>query len=167
MLPSQTLSRSTRSALRAASWTLRWMLLLVAWQGPLPWFHAHGTLGNCASCPSAELRDHLRTHHSAIDRFANVCFNWHFHVDLPVSPDESNDATDYDAPRVPPVDAVDLLANSLSRDAQLVPVVTLTTEFAQQQSVVARRNETPAAEHFFDCFAPTLSLPQRFCVARC
>ncbi|WP_425615245.1 hypothetical protein NA78x_005145 [Anatilimnocola sp. NA78] len=167
MFHTRTLSRQTRTALQAGSLALRWMLLVIAWQGPLPWCHSHGTLGNCANCPSADLQAHLQSHHPAIDQFADLVFSWHFHVDMPVSPDEPDEPSDYDAPRVPATDSVDVVASSLIRDAQTAAPVTLVVEFAQQEFAAARRIQAHAAQHFFDSFAPTLSVPERFCVARC
>jgi len=57
---------------------LRVLFVLLAWTGPVPVMHDHGTLANAAVCNSA-FAQHLADFHGAIDPEADLFFGWHLH----------------------------------------------------------------------------------------
>ena len=79
-------SRSTIS-----SRFIRCVLIMAAWQAPLPFWHAHGTLATSTAAAAPWLADHLRTCHAAVDPLAQCVFGWHFHFVLPDAGDEDPD----------------------------------------------------------------------------
>jgi hypothetical protein len=141
---------------------LRFVLLISAWQGPIPWFHCHGSLAS-ASEIEPWLVKHLRTHHGTVSLFANIDFGWHCHFDLPLpdSDDEPNEAPKAHvviccSPTVTPV-SVGSEFDVSSRYPKL-PIQPLGT--SSPEPTTAGSNQ-----HFYDSFAESLALPLRFCVA--
>jgi hypothetical protein len=65
-------------------------LIVAAWQAPLPFCHAHGTLANAVVAPW--LAKHLRTCHADVDPRSPLVFGWHLHLALPDAGDDAPDA---------------------------------------------------------------------------
>lgn len=60
---------------------MRWarvLCVLLAWTGPVPVVHDHGTLANATVCNNA-FAEHLAHFHGAIDPEADLRLGWHFH----------------------------------------------------------------------------------------
>jgi hypothetical protein len=162
----QTRSRSIRS--KRWSFGLRCVLLIVAWQGPMPWCHCHGTLATLTDQSPQWLSEHLRSHHAALSPFSNAVLGWHVHFEYPSPSDE-----DSDQPVRPRQDR--LLVTSLDSAAELMTRAATTptlhpdsqVDVGHDRATLIDRAQSVATSHFYDGFAPSLSLPQRFCVSRC
>lgn len=143
----------------------RCLLLVAAWQGPIPWCHCHGTLANAAHSDTTWLAEHLSSYHSAMLAYLDVDFGWHFHVAFPAEPGSSDGSK--------PSTHRELLPQS--HDSTLTDCARQLAEISTVNAVVAPsiasiRFEATAptlSAHFFDGFAPSLPLPLRFCIARC
>lgn len=72
---------------------VRCLLVVAAWQAPLPFWHSHGTLAHVAPDDVAWLSEHLWTHHGAVDPLGHCVFGWHVHFALPESGDQPLDAS--------------------------------------------------------------------------
>lgn len=144
----------------------RCLLILAAWQGPIPWCHCHGTLANTSDSESTWLSDHLRSYHSAALAFLNVDFGWHMHVAFPEAPGEDDGST---APKrrelLPQVDATTSLMESARLLIELPAIDSAVV--AQLAAPCSGADAPDVSAHFFDSFAPSLPLPLRFCIARC
>ena len=70
---------------------IRCVLIVAAWQAPLPFCHSHGTLATSTAAAAPWLADHLRTCHAAVDPLAQCVFGWHLHFALPDAGDEAPD----------------------------------------------------------------------------
>jgi hypothetical protein len=158
--------RSRATLTGCCSFALRWLLLLAAWQGPIPWCHSHGTLSSSPGV-SPWLIEHLQTHHPCVDPAAHLTFGWHFHTRMPGDPHE-----DPDEPRAPDQERLpltgngDMLAAGLARGsiAGFAPLFSLDTRLPA--GLLAARFDDATSAHFFDSFAPHLALPMRLCVSR-
>ncbi len=158
---SQRRTSAARSHLGALS--LRCLLLLAVWQGPIPWCHCHGTVDHLELSPG--LPEHLRSHHAGHDPYGHGC--WHLHFILPETggqtPGEPSEDRYQRLPMISTADASPAEVDSLWDE---MPV----SEVLFVQSAVpsaAIRNAGLSTAHFYDGFAPELALPMRFCVARC
>lgn len=82
--------RSVRRS-HSSRWSriVRCLLVIAAWQAPLPFWHNHGTLAHATADTASWLVQHLRTHHPAIDPVCHFVFGWHCHFADPQSGDES------------------------------------------------------------------------------
>ncbi len=158
-----------RAGAHRPSFVLRCLLLLVAWQGPLPWCHCHGTLANSADSTAVWLATHLRSRHSSVSPFANVSFGWHIHIELPDSTSDDPDQPPRpDRDRLPVTNAADGLAELAARPAAaLISEADLLDLACQGGMLTSDGGSCRLTAHFFDDFAPSLPLPMRFCVARC
>lgn len=152
-----------RSVLTLAA---RCLLMLAAWQGPIPWCHCHGTLANTAQSASTWLSEHLNSYHSAALAFLDVDFGWHFHVAFPVEPGDGDGSS--------PARQRELLPQSndsatlLDCARQLAGIASIDAVSASQLASTGLEANAPTlSAHFFDGFAPSLPLPLRFCIARC
>jgi hypothetical protein len=146
--------------------SLRWLLLvLVALQGPIPWCHSHGNLANSPGAFSW-LGDHLRTHHAAVFPQVNPFFGWHLHAELPTSSNHNSKQPsnpDQDLPPTTnPTDGLSVLLADNAHNSQPAISVEDLSHHGTMPLLVSSQNTA----HFFDSFAPTLSLPMRFCVLR-
>lgn len=161
-------TRVRRNGVSRWSLALRCFLLFVAWQGPIPWCHCHGTLANTPGGVSPWLSQHLKSHHPSVAPLSNLFFGWHLHVyDPESSTDDENDPSKRSRERQPITNSADCLSESAIRAAAR------TSEFAAPQldlqlgrMAIALRPESQCSAHFFDGFAPSLPLPLRFCVSR-
>jgi hypothetical protein len=153
-------------------WLRAVLVLWVAWQGPLPWCHVHGSLASAASgqrtTPSQIwLAEHLRSHHGAIDPSVCQSFPLHFHFDFPASSGDPDQSTNHQTPRLPPGDSQLAHQTAFNRLAPTPLAVTPGCDLACLALVAAKQDGAPETLHFFDRFAPSLALPLRFCVIRC
>ncbi|QDU30203.1 hypothetical protein ETAA8_53220 [Anatilimnocola aggregata] len=152
---------------RGVSWLLRCLLLVVAWQGPLPWCHAHGTLGNCSEVANCSLQEHLRSHHPGTNLFGDIFFSWHVHVDLPQPGSESEESDETELPRTPAVESIDLVGHALSRAWESSNPIAVDADCECHDLNCGRQVHSACSQHFLANFATSLPLPLRFCVARC
>jgi hypothetical protein len=158
---------SLQPAVEQLGRALRALLIVwAAWQGPVPWCHAHGTLGNSAAGSHEFLRSHLSSHHAAIDPCSDLHFCWHVHYDFPTQGNESSSQDTNRPVRTTNAELTTSGLNNLVRCATVdclnaAPVVTGCAALA------ARLTRAIDAQHFFDGFAPALALPLRFGILRC
>lgn len=147
---------------------MRCLLVIAAWQAPLPFWHTHGTLATATAESAAWLTDHLRAHHPAIDPCSQYVFGWHLHFALPDSGDEAPDA-----PK-PIREQVLVIPGLASWDV----FIRLKAPFQARmfadalvvsQSPLADRGmgAFQAANGFFTDFASEMTLPVRLGVLRC
>lgn len=158
-------ARSTPRPRRLQYWgsvVLRIVLLISVWQGPIPWFHCHGSLA-AANEVQPWLVKHLRSHHATFSLFADIDFGWHCHVDLPTSASEDK-PNESPKPRVVISSSETLTPVSVSGDippsSRFIRLPTKTLGISPPGLTTAGVNQ-----HFYDSFAESLSLPLRFCVA--
>jgi hypothetical protein len=156
---------STRWIMRGKK-VLHCLLMLCLWQGPLPVWHAHGTLVDAPEGSRPWLADHLQTHHASVDPCELVFFGWHVHFEVPACEDEPEDAPSASL-RCPAVmsagvDGVRPLARVglPVAEATIQPVLLLVPLRQQGQARWARRG-------FFPDDAASLPLPLRIGVVRC
>jgi hypothetical protein len=142
---------------------LRLCLLLVAWQGPIPWGHAHGTLANSAETAAAWLGGHLQTHHAAISPFANVFLGWHWHVDFPSR--GCDDESRQEQERLPAGGSASELLLAAGQGAGCWWQASCAKTACPAEGL--RFRHSASAAHFWDCFAPSLALPVRLGTMRC
>lgn len=70
-----------RRRFRSLPWVaFRCLLLIAAWQGPLPWCHSHGVV---SSASEAWLRAHVSRYHAGETLDATSPLGVHFHVEFP------------------------------------------------------------------------------------
>ena len=149
--------------------SLRWLLVLSLWQGPVPVWHAHDTLADSAAESVAWLASHLERHHATIDPFASVAFGWHVHFEVPESDGEPSESPGPSV-RLP---AVVTVSDATLADAGLRVIwqglVSVDDPAIAQKAVGAMG--MPGLQHddggFFSSYAAALSLPLRLGVARC
>lgn len=147
---------------------MRCLLVIAAWQAPLPFWHNHGTLASQSAESPIWLAKHLRTHHATVDLRATREFGWHVHFAFPDADEEAPGAPDRG--RQPGVTALELAAWDACARLQaaadshaaddVLPVARL--PFACPLPGGGRR---PGG--FFMDFAPHLPLPVRLGVLRC
>ena len=146
---------------------LRCFLILCLWQGPLPVWHAHGTLPDAPEASRAWLAKHLETHHASVDPCDVVCFGWHLHFEVPHS---EGDPDDVPSPslRDPVVIATNGDGGRLPGGGEL-PFVTTDAPYplAHRPLVESARSPRSARRGFFPDDAASLPLPLRIGVARC
>jgi hypothetical protein len=148
---------------------LRCLLVIAAWQAPLPFCHNHGTLGNATKDSPFWLAEHLRTHHTSIDPSSSSVFGWHVHFALPEPGEESSNEPN------PPRQQCVLATSGLSSwdgFARLQPPSAPGTchDFAVASSDAHVNHVCSAFRHsggFFTEFAPDMPLPVRLGVLRC
>lgn len=144
----------------------RCLLLIAAWQGPIPWCHCHGTLANTAQASSTWLAEHLISYHSTALAFLNVDFGWHFHVAFPSKPgDDDGSSPMQHRELLPQTNSSTMLVDCARQLAEIASVEAV--PFSQIASARLEANAPTLSAHFFDGFAPSLPLPLRFCIARC
>jgi hypothetical protein len=145
---------------------LHYLLLLCLWQGPMPVWHAHGTLADAPEASRAWLAGHLETHHTAVDPCELVFFGWHVHFEVPDAEGDPDDAprsilsfplvlgSNADAVRPMPGAFLSFVGDALVfQEAFAGGGVPSTTRFARRG--------------FFPDDAASLPLPLRIGVARC
>ena len=158
---------SSQPAIEQLGRGLRALLIVWAvWQGPVPWCHAHGTLGNTAASSHEFLRLHLSSHHAAIDPCSNLYFCWHVHFDFPT---QENDSSDKDHNRPVRTINAELTTSGLNNLVRTAVMDCLNAASVGTDCAALAVRLTPAggAQHFFDGFAPELAPPLRFGILRC
>lgn len=144
------------------------LLLALAWQGPIPWTHAHGTLANSSCCGNCWLSQHLCSHHSQDSMFADHAYGWHFHVALPFSSEGGPEQQQRPQQnRLPPSHAGDGLSDMLADGLRIsAPAAVLANLDSPTHSVSIGSDMHDGSIHFFDGYATSLALPLRFGVLR-
>jgi hypothetical protein len=157
--------RTTRFPVRG--WLLRCCLLLAAWQGPIPWWHCHGTLAASPTVESLSLARHLSLFHGTANSAAAGSVGWHWHF-LPGPPgDGSPESSDQEPVRLPlrssPDCISELMASFIAASMWMAAPAVPTGN--GRVAIIAMPSQ--AVSHFFASFAPTLPMPLRLCIARC
>ncbi len=149
---------------------LRLVLVVCAWQGPLPVVHAHAAAVDSVDDSAAEsstcLVEHLRTWHCGDEACSGECREWHLHFEYP---HPSHDGTPTSQPakdRLATIAAADFDAASSACGTPSQPASFSIDHDGRERSQLPSLGRNAAA-HFFDGFAPTLPLPLRFGVMRC
>jgi hypothetical protein len=142
------------------------LIVWAAWQGPVPWWHSHGTLANSAANSQEFLREHLSSHHSAIDPCDDLRFCWHVHFDFPA---HGRDSSNQDGNRPVGTMNAELAPSGLHQLARTAAFDVPYTAVDVIDGGVLSVQLSPGSggQHFFDGFAPELALPLRFGVMRC
>jgi hypothetical protein len=142
------------------------LIVWAAWQGPVPWCHAHGTLGNTEVDSHAFLRSHLSSHHAAIDPCGDLHFCWHVHYDFPT---QGNESPNQDGNRPVRTTNAELTTSGLNNLVRIAAIDCLNAAADTTGCATLAAQLTPAdgAQHFFDGFAPELAPPLRFGILRC
>lgn len=157
-----------RSARGRSVWALRCLLLIVAWQGPLPWCHCHEEVASAPGGISCWLASHLRTHHPSMLPLASAVLGWHVHFDYPCpNEDEEGRSGHHEPSRLPGSSAAEQMASSILESASGVSQPLPTVDGDPAATSVAASDPARVNAHFFDDYAPSLALPLRFCIARC
>ena len=147
---------------------VRCLLVIAAWQAPLPFWHNHGTLAHATADSASWLITHLRTHHRATDPFGQFVFGWHCHFADPQSGDDSPEAPKPTRPQL--VIEADLgswdgfsrlQAKLVSHAGDHVLVVSGVTADLHTRTALRRLGS------FFTDFAPDMPLPVKLGVLRC
>lgn len=160
--------KPTRSAPRSrrlhhwGSVVLRFVLLISVWQGPIPWFHCHGSLAAEGEI-QPWLAKHLRSHHPTIPQAAKIDFGWHCHFDLPTTDSE-------DQPNKSPKPRVVISATETLTPVSISGEIHPSSRFMRLPMKALGMSPpglTTAGvnQHFYDSFAESLAMPLRFCVA--
>lgn len=145
------------------------MLVVAAWQAPLPFWHNHGTLANAPQTSTSWLAEHLRTHHAAIDPSSPCVFGWHLHFTLPDTGPESPDAPK--PTRQQGVVTSSVLASWDGFVRQQAPFSSGAWRPLLIVPGASTANRMPNALRraigFFTDFAPDMPLPVRLGILRC
>lgn len=162
-------SRPATRRLRAASvrWCavgLRVCVLLAAWQGPIPWFHSHGTV--VQACDDLWLIEHLRIYHPGAQTCPNECSGWHFHYGFPGNPADDSKPSPDGAQHQATV--LEIAARcSVLQSAWHAPLAAAISTVGDVAASACGVSPGIPQFHFFDAFAPSLALPLRFCCLIC
>lgn len=148
---------------------LRFVLLIVAWQGPMPWCHSHDIGVTDPVASDVRLLAHLCTYHAGESLAAAQPLGWHLHVDFPHQPTQGSDST--------PLGAEFEFSSRLVGDSRLAEASwgDLLAELAfwnlplrePAEHVSGRALMSGRGHRFFDAYASSLPLPLRFGVIRC
>lgn len=154
--------------LRSRAWAM--LLILLAWQGPIPVCHAHATL-NANELPSPELASHLIADHSLADIKGDDYIGWHWHWIMPDELLTKHSESGSHSPSDEHSSISDLRPIIQMESPELeqgtIPcfreVVCDSVDIRHRQSL--RRQDLPTS--FLMTFASDLSLPERLSVYRC
>lgn len=154
--------------LNSRAWAM--LLILLAWQGPIPVCHAHGTF-IADQLPSMDLASHLVEEHAAADIITDTFLDWHWHWVMPCellvkhsdscshSPmDEHESIRDLRAAIPAPTIAIERVSVSLTSE-----IVIDQNDIWHRQNL--RRQDLPTT--FLMTYASDRSLPERLSVYRC
>ncbi len=160
--------RSSASRSGGPAVLLRLVLLIAAWQGPIPWCHSHAAQATAES--GSWLAEHLKSHHGPQTSRGSSLLGWHFHADFPAKPvgDEQP------GPRQPPAEFPAgtvggcRVADFYSGE-RLIPLSQLPAAEnpCLARAYAAERALASSPTGFFDGYAAALPLPLRFCILRC
>lgn len=168
-MPHRSHFRTRHAGVSRWALVLRCLLLLAAWQGPVPWVHCHGTLAASSDGVSSWLAKHLQAYHPTTAPFSDACFGWHVHYGFPGAPsDDSDEPSPNDRDCLPvSVSAQGLSASWLRATVETPALAALPLDLHQDGVGLLVGSPTRhLTSHFFDAFAPSLPLPLRFCVLR-
>ena len=157
---------------RGSAVLLRLVLLIAAWQGPIPWCHSHAAQATAES--AGWLAEHLQTHHRQTHHRQQASpgsglLGWHFHADFPARP-----VGEAPQPGQPPAEfpagtvGGGRVADFYSGE-RLIPLsqVPAAEDPCLARAYAAERALASSPTGFFDGYAATLPLPLRFCILRC
>lgn len=146
---------------------VRCLLVVAAWQAPLPLWHTHGTLANATAESASWLAEHLRTHHPTIEPSSQTIVGWHCHFVDPQSGGEPPDAPKRN-PRHVVVACGPALLNGVSRlQAPLVSWAGGDPSSVSGVPATGLHAVRHRARGFFTDFAPDMPLPARLGVLHC
>ncbi len=174
---------NTDTSCRWGDLLLRLVLVLATWQGPIPWWHCHGTETALVSESEQGSHDssgdsfrcwllgHLLSHHSSQSGMMSrveVHFGWHMHFLISRIPGTS--ASDKDTVSaqegIPGSDSAELLSGIQPNASSALCLQGLDDAWTAQRGFPCSAVQAGPA-NFFDTFAPALAVPIRFCVSRC
>lgn len=146
------------------------LLILLAWQGPIPVCHAHGTL-KAERLPSLELASHLLENHAVGEASSESFIDWHWHWVMPddlltkhsdncphSSPDEHESISE-----LRPVIQVQCVEIEPAMATTFGEMLVDRIDILHRHHL--RRQDLPTS--FLMTFASDLSLPERLSVFRC
>lgn len=143
---------------------LRICVVLAAWQGPIPWFHSHGTLAQATD--DLWLIKHLQTCHHATGTCSNEGLGWHFHCGFPGPPtDDSGPVSEGVWHRAPVIVTAPFSLGELSMGQVSAAAIIDMVDANLGPCTGVWPKTSPL--HFFEAFAPSLALPLRFCCLNC
>lgn len=154
--------------LHSRAWVM--LLILLAWQGPIPVCHAHGSL-RAERLPSVELASHLIENHSPSELSSENFIDWHWHWVmpddlLPRHSDSNPQSTDEEQASIcelRPVIQVQNVEIGVSFDTSSFEILVDHVDVWHRLSL--RRQDLPTS--FLMTFASDQSLPERLSVYRC
>lgn len=173
MFSSSRHQRSRAIRTRGLSLMLRLVLLIAAWQGPIPWCHSHAAQATAET--ETWLAEHLDSHHGQTPHSWQIShgsglLGWHFHADFPTRPVGDDEPRPGQPPAEFPASSVGGLrvADWHSGD-RLLPLSQwlMPVEPCLVFSSATERALACAPGSFFDGYAATLPLPLRFSILRC
>lgn len=148
---------------------LRCVLLVVAWQGPVPWCHAHDAGSVDSGDRDVRLLEHLCSYHAGEALADAPSLGWHIHVDFPHQPASGTDSTPLGAEfefssRL----AGDSRVADPSGDSVLAGLALGDPLLGAPAGQFSGRGLMSGCGHlFFEAYASSLPLPLRFGVIRC
>jgi hypothetical protein len=154
--------------LRSRLWGV--FLIVLAWQGPIPICHAHGTLKS-DPLATANLAAHLVQDHADLNLSADVFVDWHWHwvmpEDLIVRHTESCEIPGHPSASMTqetPV-LIELPSVAFEPEQLLNPIESFIPHQVDLARSATERHHLPTS--FLMTFASDLSLPERLSVFRC
>lgn len=159
-------SRLSCSSGRALA--LRCLLLVCAWQGPLPCWHCHCESAEASRHYSISHVEHLRCcHHERVGDSLDL-LDWHIHLGNSIATCcDMHSATESDQDCLPLAKGLDSEFLSTLRDSGYSHLPSMPCCDDSERIFVLRREQSKRIDHFFDGFASSLPLPLRFCISRC
>lgn len=145
------------------------VLLAVAWQGPVPCCHCHGTLARPGSLPFSWLAAHLQASHPRTALFGDQYFGWHVHFGSPLAPNgDPAGSSRTDQNRISTASSSNVIRaiGEAVRDGES-RLMDVTTRVASNRAPRLEWRALGLANRtFFANFAATLPLPLRFGILR-
>lgn len=166
-MPGRPTSRRSR-----ATWppwsavALRLVLLVAAWQGPIPWCHGHA--GASSQDSPAWLVEHLHLYHGGEPGRWEI-FGWHLHADFLRSPLGDEDPSRGGSPPEFPVSLVAgarTIADAAAPPADVARWVPVAID-CDGDATAFGCALAAHGHHFFASYATDLPLPLRFSILRC
>jgi|GEM_PF-967254 len=158
---------------RGSSLLLRLVLLIAAWQGPIPWCHSHAPQATAEM--GTWLADHLHSHHGPADQQrpnarSSGLLGWHFHADFPTRPVGDEEPSPGQPPAEFPASSVGGLRVADWHSGDRLVALSQWLMPAKPCSAFSSATDRALASapgSFFDGYAATLPLPLRFSILRC
>lgn len=157
-----------QTQIRSRAWGL--LLIFLAWQGPVPVLHAHGTFLS-GNLPSLELAAHLVKDHSDATSAGSTFIDWHWHWvmldELRTAGSESSRDSSSEkqgaTPELQPL--VEIQSQVFESGNQTTLDETLWDRGDSWHRQALRRQDLPTS--FLMTFGSDRSLPERLSVYRC